>query len=106
MGEPVWKVRERQVSALFKSTRTPLSGGNSGHTRSDTLSSEFFVEHKHRKTHAVYQLWKDTRDMARVEGKTPVVTLSQSGEKGFLVVVHSDHFVEIACKLGELYAVP
>jgi len=42
-----WKSVEGEIARWFGSTRTPLSGGNSKHTRSDTLDKRFFVECKH-----------------------------------------------------------
>ena len=42
-----WKSVEGEIARWFGSTRTPLSGGNSKHTRSDTLHKRFFVECKH-----------------------------------------------------------
>lgn len=104
MADKVWKARERQVAEFLKSERTPLSGGNSKQTRADTLSEWLFDEHKHRKRHAVYELWKETKELAKREGKLPMVTLSQHGERGFLCVIHADDFLEIARKLGEVYA--
>ena len=83
-----WKQRERQVARLFGSTRTPLSGGGSGHTRSDTLHPRLFIETKGRKRFAVVKLWDDTAKLARLESKTPVVALVEKGRPGFWLLVH------------------
>jgi len=97
-----WKQRERQVAADFGTKRTPLSGGNSGHTRSDTLHPTLFIEHKHRKAHAVVKLYDETAEMAASEGKVPVVTLSQHGRAGYLIVVAPEHLdTLIASKLHQ-----
>lgn len=41
-----FKAQERRIAKWLGTTRTPLSGGNSKHTRSDTLHPRFFVEAK------------------------------------------------------------
>lgn len=43
-----WKAFERYVAALFGTVRTPLSGGASRHTKSDTLHPELYIEIKYR----------------------------------------------------------
>jgi len=45
--EPGWKKVERRVAEFMSTVRTPLSGGNSGHTRSDTRHPSLFIEIKH-----------------------------------------------------------
>lgn len=94
-----WQHRERKAAAQFDSKRTPLSGGNSGHTRSDSLSDSLFLECKHRKVHAVGQLYRSTKKLARKEGKTPVVCLTEHGRHGMLFVVHSDDLDEVCHQL-------
>ena len=42
-----WKTAERYVARIFGTERTPLSGSNSKHTSSDTLSEEFYIEVKY-----------------------------------------------------------
>jgi len=92
-----WKQREQQVARFFGAKgRTPLSGGNGGITRSDTLHGDLFVEHKHRARHAVLTLWDCVRKLARKERKVPVVTLSVKGRPGFWVLVHSDDLTAVA----------
>jgi len=95
-----WKQRERNVGIFFGlpsgRSRTPLSGGNSGGTRSDTLHPELFIEHKHRKRHACISLWEKVRDLARKEEKIPVVTLSTHGKPGFYILCHSSDLTAIA----------
>ena len=90
MADKTWKARERAVAKFFGAKgRTPLSGGNSGHTRSDTLHNMLFIEHKHSVRHAITNLWDKTKKMALKEKKIPVVTLSVKGRKGFWVLIHS-----------------
>lgn len=91
-----WKNIERKIAAFFGTRRTPLSGGNSGHTRSDTLHDMLFVEAKYRKTHSAVALWRDTAELAKKENKIPVVCLSEKGKKGFWVVCHSSDLTAIA----------
>lgn len=95
-----WKAAERRVAAYFGSTRTPLSGGNSKHTRSDTLSPDVFVETKYRAHSATASLFDKTAELARKEGKLPVVVLVTKRRKGFLVVTDDDTFVKLARKIG------
>ena len=73
-----------------------MSGGNSGHTRSDTLHDDLFIEHKHRKSSAVYTLYKNTQDLAKKEGKIPVVTISVHGQKGYLIVLDKEDLRAVA----------
>lgn len=75
---------------MFKTTRTPLSGGNSKMTRSDTLHPRLFVEAKMRKHFSVVTLFCETRELARKEGKMPVVVLQEKGRKKSYAVVPLD----------------
>jgi hypothetical protein len=96
MPTKTWKARERQIAAFFGAERTPLSGGNSKHTCSDTLHETLFIEQKHRKRHSVVTLWDKTKKLAAKEGKTPVVTLTEHGRPGFWLLVHCDDLEAIA----------
>ena len=91
-----WKGRERQVARFFGTDRTPLSGGNSRYTRSDTLNKKLFVETKMRKNHSAVTLWDQTNALAKQEGKTPVVALVEKGRPGFWVMVHSSDLESVA----------
>jgi len=91
-----WKRYEQEAAAYFGTTRTPLSGGNSKHTQSDTLHDVVFVEVKGRKKHAAVTLWDDTKTKATKEGKIPVVVLVEQGRPGFWVMVHSSDLVDVA----------
>jgi len=94
-----WKKSESRIAAKFGTTRTPLSGGASGHTRSDTLHKRLFIEAKLRNTYSVVTLWDDTTELANLEDKTPVVILSEKGRPGFWVLTHIDDLATVA---GEL----
>jgi hypothetical protein len=87
MRKGTWKARERKIAADFGAKRTPLSGGNSGHTRSDSLHDTLFIEAKGRQSHAAVKLYDETKELARLEGKTPVVALWQPSRRGYLLVI-------------------
>jgi len=91
-----WKSRERQIAARFGSKRTPLSGGNSGHSRSDSLHKSLFIEAKHRKKHTVISLWEATKILAEKESKVPVIALTQHGKQGFWIMCHVDDLQRVA----------
>lgn len=91
-----WKQGERCVADFFGSKRTPLSGGNSGHTRSDSLSKYFFVETKYRESNATFKLFEKTKALAKKEKKIPVVCLIQKRKHGFLIVADASSFAELA----------
>jgi len=82
-----WKGDERLVSRMFGTERTPLSGGNSKMTRSDTLHPKLFIEVKKRASHAAFELWRRTKELARREKKVPVVVLRSGNSPYTLVVV-------------------
>lgn len=91
-----WKSRERKIAAFFGSQRTPLSGGSSGHTRSDTLHPRVFVEAKLRKRHTAVSLWDGTAVLARKEKKIPVICLAEKGRPDFWVMVKSTDFLAVS----------
>ena len=90
-----WKKVESKVAEFFGTKRTPLSGGNSGHTRSDTLHEKFFIEIKYRKSFSVINLWRKTAELAKKEKKIPIVCLSEKNKNGFWILIHSDDFKKI-----------
>ncbi len=91
-----WKKIEMKIAKFFGSTRTPLSGGNSKITRSDSLHDLLFIETKYRKTHSAITLWRNTRQLALSENKIPVCCLAEKGKAGFWVVCHSSDLTAIA----------
>lgn len=92
-----WKSKEAAVARFFGAKgRTPLSGGNSGHTRSDTLHDHLFIEQKHRVRHAIISLWDRVKSLALKEKKIPVVTLSVKGRPGFWIMVYSSDLLAVA----------
>lgn len=89
MTEKAWKRAERDVAEFFGCNRTPLSGGSSRHTRSDTLHAKLFIEVKYRKRHTAVALWDETAKLAAMEKKTPVVCLKEHGRPGFWILARS-----------------
>ncbi len=85
-----WKAAERRVSTFLGTTRTPLSGGNSKVTRSDTFHPDLFVENKYRKSCAVRTLFDKTKKLGDQESKVSILTLQQANKSGFLIVIHSE----------------
>jgi hypothetical protein len=99
-----WKRRERDAAALFGSRRKVLSGssGRDDQTRSDSDHPRLFIESKFRASSSVRSLWEKTRELARREGKTPVVMLYTKHKPGALVVVHENDLQAVAVELAAL----
>lgn len=91
-----WKNVERRIARFFGAERNPLSGGNAGHSRSDSLHELLFIEAKHRVSHSAVQLWRKTKELAAKEDKIPVVCLAEKNKTGFWVVCHSDDLQAVA----------
>lgn len=95
-----WKSRERKVAADFGTKRTPLSGINSGHnTHSDSLHDKIYIECKLRKKHTCLTLYRDTKEKADAEHKTPLVALMEKGKQGYWLLLHVDDIQTIASEL-------
>jgi len=100
MADKSWKAFERRVAKDFGSVRTALSGGNGKVTRSDTHHPRLFVECKHNAESAVWTLFLKTRELAKKEGKTPVVIQGKKKHPGYLLIVHCDDFRRILASLA------
>ena len=87
MADKVWKRAERIVAKIFGTVRTPLSGGSSRHTRSDTLHKKLFIEIKYRKKHGLMSLWREVKQQAKDEDKVPLIALREKGSKYTLIAV-------------------
>ena len=102
-----WQRFEERVAALFGCRRQVLSGssGRDDATASDSTHPVLFIEAKFRDKHAARTLHDATRELARKEGKVPVVALCDKGRPGFLLCIHSDDlaavFAEFAGAMGE-----
>lgn len=75
MNRNTWKQGERRIARMFGSERTPLSGGNSKHTRSDSLHDKLFIEIKHRKNQVAEKIWNEVKENAKTEKKIPLIIL-------------------------------
>lgn len=92
-----WKGFENLVAKFFGTRRVPLSGSNSGHgTNSDSLHPKLYIECKVRSKIALWQLFVDTENKAKVEHKVPVVAVKQKGEKGYLLVLRPEDLQKVA----------
>jgi hypothetical protein len=87
-----WKKFEVLVGKFFGTRRNPLSGSNSGHTHSDTLHDNLFIECKYRAESALDTLYQEVEKKADEEGKVPVICLKKKKAKGFFIVLHSTDF--------------
>jgi hypothetical protein len=85
-----WKQAESKAAKFLGSERTPLSGGNSKITRSDSLHKDLFIEGKYRAKCATRTLFNATKKLAEQEQKVPILTLRAARQNGFLLVIHSD----------------
>jgi len=81
------KTDEKRVGKFFNARRTPLSGGNSGHTRSDTLHDSLFIEIKGSENMRLFKRYIEERDRLKKEGKCPILVLTEEllGEALFCV---------------------
>jgi hypothetical protein len=90
------------VAAAFQTERTPLSGGNSKITRSDSLHDKLFIEAKRSTQYkAVVTLWDETKRLAELEKKTPLLALGQPNRHGFWIVCHISDIKDIYAELSE-----
>ena len=93
-----WKKGESRTAGLFGTERTPLSGGNSKITRSDTLHKKFYIEHKQRKRVGWWRtMQNEVVPQAKVENKIPVLTIHEVGARDVLVVVRGK-YLEAFCR--------
>ena len=91
-----WKNFERVVAKDFgASGRTPLSGGNSGHTRSDTLHPRLFIECKLRARFAPCRTYDEAAELADKEDKVPLVALKEKGRAGYYLILRPEDLPRI-----------
>lgn len=91
MNRNTWKQGERRIASEFGTYRTPLSGGNSKHTRSDTLHNKLFIEVKHRKEFPQSKLWEETVELSKKEKKIPLcVFLKKKNQNPMIMCQLSD----------------
>lgn len=101
MADKSWKRFERKIAKMLGVRRTPLSGGNSAHTRSDTLHDSIFVECKQRKSMAVHNLYRSTKELALKEGKVPIIVTRESGKKTTLITLELENLKYVASQIKE-----
>ncbi|GAI64890.1 unnamed protein product, partial [marine sediment metagenome] len=93
--DKAWKAFERRIAKSLGTERTPLSGGASRHTRSDTLHPDLFVECKQRKTSLLHGLFVPIRRQAKVEHKVPVLAYHRKGSPNTLAVIDWHFFLKL-----------
>jgi len=99
MADKAWKQRERQLAKFFGVMRTVGSGCGAAIGRGsagDIEHPEVFAECKLRAKHAVWTLWRETKEKAKRENKLPVIALAEKNKPGLLLVVHTDDFDALA----------
>lgn len=94
MSDKAWKAAERSVARKLGTRRTPLSGGNSAHTRSDTLHHELFIEVKLRKRPPLWEELRALGVLARSAGRAPLMIVDHAGAGVRLGVTRLDVLVE------------
>ncbi|KKL28680.1 hypothetical protein LCGC14_2372710 [marine sediment metagenome] len=99
MHRNTWKQGERRIAEMFGTRRTPLSGGNSGHTRSDTLHLDLFIEVKHSKKYPKEILVNKTFKEAKNEAKIPLLVFLKLNSPEPLVLCKLKDLKEISKKM-------
>ena len=113
------KADERWYAARLGTVRTPLSGGNSRHTRSDTLDPDIYLEVKTGRSFPTSwdgwtKLYFAVADCADEELKTPVLVLHrnrQPREDAFTFLAWPDgvlcgQIVQVSWGRFELFILP
>lgn len=95
MTDKAWKAFERRIAKSLDTERTPLSGGASRHTTSDTLHPDLYVECKHRKRSAVHTHFHEVRRRAKAESKIPVLAVHHFASPYTLAVIDWDFFLKL-----------
>jgi len=91
-----WKRHERSHARFFHTERTPLSGGSSRHTRSDSLHPILYIETKMiPKDSWLEKEWRSVVLKAEKEDKIPLMCLRVHGMHGFLIMNNSKQIDKI-----------
>jgi len=101
MSNQAWKQLERRVAKFFGTVRTPLSGGNSRITRSDSLHNKLFIEIKSRRKVPFLKQFRETIKQAKQENKLPVFVIHEANHKDdicFMRLADTKKFVSIMSK--------
>jgi len=89
-----WKNVERKVARKFGTERTPLSGGASRHTLSDTLHDKYYIEIKYRKKIPFMTTYREAVENAKKEGKLPMVIFKEKGSHVEILMMSVDDFLK------------
>lgn len=95
MADKSWKAFERRIADALGTKRNPLSGSNSGHSESDTLHPELFIECKLRKRIPFMKDWEKTKKSAKKEKKIPLVVFHEKKRKENIVMMSFEDFEEM-----------
>jgi hypothetical protein len=96
-----WQLAESRLARFFGCERKVLSGSSGrpdDNSCSDATHPRLFLEGKLRASHAVRALHDATRQLARKEGKVPVLGLFDKNRPGFLIVVHCDDWADVVAE--------
>lgn len=94
MSDARFKRAERRVAGMLGTRRTPLSGGNSRHTRSDTLHPDLFVEVKLAKSPPLWGEMLALRRRAARQGKRPLIVLTHPEQSLRLAILDLEDLVD------------
>ena len=67
----------------------------SGHSSSDSLSETFYLESKLRVKPGGWNLFMDTKEKAKAEGKIPIVVLSKKYHKDKIVIIDYNFLLKL-----------
>lgn len=90
-----WQKREQHIAEDHGTVRTPGSGSTSRHTSSDTLHPRLYIESKLRAILPFRELFMDTREKAKKEGKIPVIVLCEKGSPIKAVMLDYDDYLKM-----------
>jgi len=102
MTDKFWKKSERRLARMFGTSRTPLSGFGSRHTRGDILSDTLYVEHKVRKKMFFKKLLEDTERKAKSEGKIPIIVVRERGSPRWMAFLNLADIPNVAEEMKSL----
>lgn len=88
-----YKKTEARHSAKLGTVRTPLSGSNSKMTRSDSLSTYWFMESKLRAQFPFVKKFFRLCDIAKARGRMPIFIIHKDGEQ--YIAMKFNDFVKI-----------
>jgi hypothetical protein len=97
-SKSAWTQRERDAASLFGSRRQVCSGSSNrpDRSRSDSRHDVIFLETKLRQHHAAVTLFDQTRKLARLEGKVPVVALATKHRAGLVLMIAPEDLRAVA----------